>query len=74
MGEILNTALEYLNNPAIRFTAIGVGSLGFGGVWMLLNKPGKFKYDTVTDLKKKAKSFTRVNYQQPTNNKSKSGF
>lgn len=65
---------EYLANPVIRYGIIGFGSAVFAGVCVLINKPGNFKYDTVTDLKKKAKSFTKLNYQQQTRNKSKSGF
>jgi hypothetical protein len=70
--EPLQIILSYLENPAIRFSAIGVFSAASAGVFILINKPGRFKYDTITDLKKKAKSFNKLNYQD--NNKSKGAF
>jgi hypothetical protein len=70
--EQLKIILSLLDNPAIRFSSIGVFSAASAGLFILINKPGRFKYDTVTDLKKKAKSFNKLNYQDK--NKSKSAF
>jgi hypothetical protein len=71
--EQFNQIANYLENPTIRFAAIGVFSTAFAGIYVLRNKMNSFKYDTITDLKKKAKAFTKMNYQQD-KNKSKSGF
>ena len=64
--------MGYLDNPQIRFAAIGVFSASFAGVYVLKNKMNSFKYDTITDLKRKAKAFNKVNYQDK--NKSNGAF
>ena len=60
--------LGYLANPVIRVTIIGVGSLSFAGIYMWVKGERSERYDTITDLKKKAKVFTKMNYQNDKTN------
>jgi hypothetical protein len=72
MEEELMNAVRYviikLEDPVIRTTAIGVASMSFAGIYMWVKGIKKNTYDTITDLKKKAKAFNKANYN-PTKNK-----
>lgn len=73
MLSLLKQVIIKLDDPVIRCSTIGVSSLAVAGAWMWVKGVKRTTYDTITDLKKKAKAFNKHNYQQPTNTNSK-GF
>ena len=72
MQEILKLfSVEQLSQLSLTYRVIAVGGLSatFSGVYILLHKVNNNKFDTITDLKKKAKVFKDSNYKTKTNNK-----
>lgn len=67
-GDVMELILGYLANPVIRMAVVGVGSLSFAGIYMWVKGEKAERYDTITDLKKKAKVFTKMNYQNDKTN------
>lgn len=72
LQEILKLcSMEQLAQLGMVYKVIAVGGLSatFSGVYILMHKVNNNKFDTVTDLKKRAKSFKDSNYKAKTNNK-----
>lgn len=64
-------SMEQLAQIGMVYKVVAVGGLSaaFSGVYVLMHKVNNNKFDTITDLKKKAKSFKDSNYKAKTNNK-----